>query len=331
MEYNVKIADYEGVLNVSFYETKIQRKDDGDELENENNKKAVKRPQSDIKINQQPTWHNPKTGKVEVIPEGFIPELDPFTMTTTLVPLPEYAPDDFMDDDELREYVAKKVKEDKEKETARQKYNSLTRAKKTIYEISKANKWELFVTFTVADKERRYDLEEVKKMIRIKIMNLRNRKKLSFGYLLIMEQHKDGAWHFHGLFNDIAGLTITEARSPKTKRLLKTKDGKQIYNVKDFESIGFTETTYVADTVAVAKYITKYITKEMEWNYPNKKKYLCSKGLNRATVTYQEIEDIEQIYELLERIIGYAPDKVYEKDAVNPYTQTNIKYMEFKK
>lgn len=330
MEYNVKIADYEGVLNVSFYETKIERKDKGEE-ENENNTKAVKGSESDTKCYIQATWNNPETGKVEIIPEGFKSELNPFTMTTTLVPLPEYAPDDFMDDDELREYVAKKVNEDKEKETARQKYNSLTRAKKTIYELSKANKWELFVTFTVADKERRYDLEEVKKMVRTKIGHLRTRKKLTFGYLLIMEQHKDGAWHFHGLFNDIAGLTITNARSPKSGRLLKTKDGKQIYNVKDFESIGFTEATYVEDTVAVAKYVTKYITKEMEWHYPNKRKYLCSKGLNRATVLLEELESLEQLPELLERITGYQPEKVYEKDAVNPYTNTNIKYMEFKK
>lgn len=331
MVYNAKIADYEGVLNVSFYDTKIQRKDDGDKLENENNKKAVKRPQSDFKINQQSTWHNPKTGKVEVIPEGFRPELDPFTMTTTLVPFPEYAPYDFMTDEELREYVAEKVREEKEKESARYKYNHLTRAKKSIYEISKANKWDLFVTFTVADQNRRYDIDEVKKMVRYKIANLRSRKKLTFGYLLILEQHKDGAWHLHGLFNDLHGLTIAKARSPRTNRLLKTKDGKQIYNVKEFESIGWTESTYVEDTVAVAKYITKYITKDMVWSYPNKKTYLCSKGLNRATVTYQEIEDISELYDLLERIIGYKPDKVYEKDAVNPYTQTNIKYMEFKK
>lgn len=332
MVYNVKIADYEGVLNASFYETRIQRKDEAGEEENENDKKAVKRRQSDTKHNIQSTWHNPETGKVEIIPEGFRPELDPFTMTTTLVPLPEYMPHDvFMTDEELREYVAKQVEEDRKQADARCKYSSLTRAKKNIYEISKANKWDLFVTITVADQDRRYDLDEVKKMVHKKINKLRERKNLTFGYLLIPEQHKDGAWHLHGLFNDIDGLTITKARSAKTNRLLKTKNGKQVYNIQEFVSIGHNTVTYVEDTVAVAKYITKYITKDMEWHYPNKRKYLCSKGLNRATVTYQEIEDIEHLYELLERIIGYVPEKVFEKETVNPYTQTSIKYMEFKK
>lgn len=331
MVYNAKICDYEGVLNVSFYETKIERKDKEGEEENENHTKAVKRPESDTKCYIQATWHNPKTGKVEMIPEGFRPELDPFTMTTTLVPFPEYAPDEFMTDEELREYVAKEIEKERKKNEARYKYNHLTRSKKAIYEISKANKWDLFVTFTVADKERRYDLDEVKKMVHKKINKLRERKKLTFGYLLIPEQHKDGAWHLHGLFNDLEGLTITKARSAKTNRLLKTENGEQVYNIQEFASIGHNTATFVEDTVAVAKYITKYITKEMEWHYPNKRKYLCSKGLNRATVLLEELESLEKLPELLERITGYQPEKVYEKDAVNPYTNTNIKYMEFKK
>jgi hypothetical protein len=87
----------------------------------------------------------------------------------------------------------------------------------------------------------------------------------------------------------------------------------------------------VGDTVAVAKYITKYVTKQLVREYAGKHLYLCSKGLNRATVLYEELESLEQLPDLLEKVTGYVPDLVFEKNTLNPYNGTAIKYMEFKK
>ena len=79
-----------------------------------------------------------------------------------------------------------------------------------------------------------------------------------------------------------------------------------------------------------AKYITKYITKTLEDSLPGKK-YLCSKGLNRATVLKTELAELENLPGLLHEIIGYEPELVYETEKENIYTGGKIRYMEFKK
>jgi hypothetical protein len=339
MLYNVKVADYEGVLNVSYYNTPYERNEGkGDDKDDTISKKTSRSDKSDSKGGEPITWHNPKTGKVEIVPEGCHLEINPFDMTACLAIDDEYikyVSDEFLPvyDTNAMAKLAKKAMEESQGITRyRKSMDNMKRAKKNIYEISKANKWDLFVTLTVADKERRYDYDEVRKMVRTKIGHLRTRNNLDFGYLLIEEPHKDGAWHFHGLFNNIDGLTLTKARNPKkNNRLLKDKRGRQKYNIEQFKSIGHNECTYVSDTVAVAKYITKYVTKQLVREYSGKHLYLCSKGLNRATVLYEELESLEQLPDLLEKVTGYVPDLVFEKNTLNPYNGTEIKYMEFKK
>jgi hypothetical protein len=339
MLYNVKVADYEGVLNVSYYNTPYERdKEKGDNENDMFSKKNLRSDKSNAEVGMVCTWHNSKTGKVEIVPEGCHVDINPFDMTTCLAideEFAKYVSDEFLPvyDTNAMAKIAQKAMEECQGITRyRKSMDNMKRAKKNIYEISKANKWDLFVTLTVADKEKRYNYDEVRKMVRTKIGHLRTRNKLDFGYLLIEEPHKDGAWHFHGLFNNIDGLTLTKARNPKkNNRLLKDKRGRQKYNIEQFKSIGHNECTYVGDTVAVAKYITKYVTKQLVRDYAGKHLYLCSKGLNRATVLYEELESLEHLPELLEKITGYVPDKVYEKTTQNPYNGTEIRYMEFKK
>lgn len=370
MEYNVKVSDYEGVLNVSFYESKISRKD---EEENENIQKSITPRKSDFKNRESATWHNPATHKMEIVPKGFGVRVEPFDMMPYLYPEIEYEPefikgkyysiedankfkpfqnmqteDDWIQNPifqsepkenesetieflEVARYVRKQILEDENYKEWRSLYNSTIRAKKSIYEIAKANKWELFVTFTIGNEEKRLDYDEAKKTISKRINNVKTKKGLTFGYILVAEEFKKGGWHFHGLIDSVDGLTLEKARSAKSGRLLKTKDKQQIYNIKEFKSVGYNTATYVTDTIAIAKYITKYITKDLEKNYPNKRKFLASQGLKRANVVMRMIDGVECIPELLEQILGYVPDKVFESIKGNPYTLDNIIYQEYRK
>lgn len=76
------------------------------------------------------------------------------------------------------------------------------RAKRKIRQLCLANQFEFFTTITVnslnAD---RYSLEECELQLK-KLLNKIKRKNKDFKYIIIIEKHKDGAFHFHGLTAD---------------------------------------------------------------------------------------------------------------------------------
>ena len=78
---------------------------------------------------------------------------------------------------------------------------SIKRTKKKVYDYAKSNEWEWFVTFTFSpDKVNRYDYDECTKYLSKWFNNLK-RSSPALSYLVVPEQHKDGAYHFHGLFS----------------------------------------------------------------------------------------------------------------------------------
>ena len=80
---------------------------------------------------------------------------------------------------------------------------SIKRTKKKVYDYAKSNEWEWFVTFTFSpDKVNRYDYDECTKYLSKWFNNLK-RSSPALSYLVVPEQHKDGAYHFHGLFSGI--------------------------------------------------------------------------------------------------------------------------------
>lgn len=150
------------------------------------------------------------------------------------------------------------------------KARSNRRTKDKIYDYACSNDWTngYFMTVTF-NKEYldRYNYQECYSKLKSYLDNLRKYNH-DMKYLFVCEQHKDGAYHFHGLIKD-ANLKLT-------------KFDDFIYNVDNFKW-GFTTVTIVKDTLAVSKYITKYITKEM--NLPKgSRKYLVSKNLNTPIV-----------------------------------------------
>lgn len=89
----------------------------------------------------------------------------------------------------------------------------------------------------------------------------------------------EGALHFHALMSDIT-WTLVPAVNPKTGKIIKTKFGDPVFNVKDWE-YGFSTVALIPpdnNNFRVANYLVKYITKEGNTDY-NAKRYYHTRNL----------------------------------------------------
>lgn len=165
--------------------------------------------------------------------------------------------------------------------------NNLSRAKTKVFEYAYCNDWQYFVTMTL-DKEKydRYNLKAWYKSLSQWIRDYRKSTGHKISYLLIPEQHKDGAWHIHGLIDGIPDdkLSAFEKGTPLY--------GSQYLNWPDYaKKFGFCSVGKVGNHEAVSKYITKYITKDMARlnNELNAHLYYCSQGLHTSEVVCQNM------------------------------------------
>lgn len=166
---------------------------------------------------------------------------------------------------------------------------NISRTRSKIWEYATCNEFEYFITLTL-DKEKmdRYDLQNFISKLGQFIRNNRNRKNSNIEYLLIPEQHKDGAYHMHGLIRginkrELKAFTLEDKIPFKIKNLIRA--GRTIYNWKPYEKkFGWVTLEEIQNKEAVAKYITKYIKKDIGVTVTgkNRKSYYCSKGLKQA-------------------------------------------------
>lgn len=303
MIYNLKITDYPDNIQVSFYENKIIR--------SKNDETDIKNDKYCIGDNLQNYWYNSETCQMEVIPKGYKVEINPFDNTECLI--------QYKSDDEI------------EKEHIVNIFRSLRRTKQNIYEIARGSIWDLFITLTIADSDIRFDIDKCKKYIGKRINKIRERYSKNLQYLIIFEKHPNsGAYHCHGLLKGIDGLTLNKAYNPHTGELI-IKRNKQVYNIKEFDCIGFSTATFVESNNKITQYILKYISKDIAFEYPNKKAYLCSKGLPRGNEVLLDIERESDMFKELENYLGYMPELTHFNKGFNIYSGGEIKYLQFKK
>lgn len=167
--------------------------------------------------------------------------------------------------------------------------NSLSRTKRRIFEIAACNSWQWFWTGTLdGEKCDRNDLNGTFKRLS---QFLRDYRKGQSGdrltYLIVPEQHKDGAWHFHGLFNGISEEELKKFTLDDyiPERIRKTiENGTDVFEWQAYSKrFGYTTLTEVKSHEAVSKYVTKYITKDMcQANVGSGRHlYYASQGLNK--------------------------------------------------
>ena len=143
---------------------------------------------------------------------------------------------------------------------------SLSRSKRMIREYALCNDFTYFFTCTVnSEKCDRFSLSETQKKIRYIISEFIKRKNKDFKYLFITEKHKNGAFHFHGLCNDLD--------------LYVNKNG--YFSSSAFDKLGFNSFSKIKDKEKVANYITKYITKDCVKNEAGTV-YFCSRRFKKS-------------------------------------------------
>lgn len=164
---------------------------------------------------------------------------------------------------------------------------SVSRTRSKIFELALCNPFKWFVTLTLdSEKRDRNDLSAFRKAFSqfVRNENKKRSKGQKIEYLVIPEQHKNGAWHMHGLF---MGLTDADL----------VRNG---YGYLDWPAyrkrFGFFSCSAIKSHEACSKYITKYVTKDIKQSTRlegGQHSYYASQGLKRREVL--ELRSSEKI------------------------------------
>lgn len=177
---------------------------------------------------------------------------------------------------------------------------SLSRTRSRVFELAACNEFTYFCTFTQDQTKRdRFDLNEFRKDLAQFVRN-ENRSRAEVDkikYLMIPEEHKNGGWHMHGFLkglapSDLRLFTLSEKLPERLRKQL--REGKQIYDWTRYRrNFGYFTCTEIENGIAAAKYITKYITKDVAnaTRAQGAHLFFASQGLkSRDTLTWRSVE-----------------------------------------
>lgn len=155
------------------------------------------------------------------------------------------------------------------KENNEKLYNNIIRARTTILDYCLCNNFKYFVTLTIKPIYNRHDLDWLRKRTNQIIRELRRKFDCPFKYILIPEQHKDGSWHLHGLFD-----------SSFENDFYINCHGYLSWS--SYDVIGFSSISVIDNYIATCRYITKYVHKDFEKREKTKHLYFQSNNLKRS-------------------------------------------------
>lgn len=183
--------------------------------------------------------------------------------------------------------------------------NSIKRTKDSIINISRSvSDWKYFVTFTFSpDFVDRYDYSAVSKLMS-RFLNNISHKFDNLKYIVVPELHKDGAFHFHGLFSDLNCSFSGHY----------TSSGDHIFNVSDFP-YGFSTATVVRSVNSSCGYIIKYISKDLASVSSGKRRYWYSHSTINVVSPYTYQLTPDEILTLIKNI----PDSVFSRNFSNSF------------
>lgn len=186
---------------------------------------------------------------------------------------------------------------EKKSDPIRSAKNSYKRSTDKLYDILHSNIWDYFFTLTLDSKKvNRYDYIKAVDCIS-HFTNL----ICKYGglYVIVPERHKDGAWHFHGLINNLPDHCLVV-------------NDMGYFEFRSYH-YGYCSLSRVIDSSKASNYIMKYITKG--WNYldipKGKKRYWASRGLQLPDIEYDVFTE-DQINEAIK-------DSFYYKEIDNDF------------
>ena len=188
--------------------------------------------------------------------------------------------------------IEKEQKTDEEKEME-SIYHSRSRTINAIYDYGKSNRWEWWCTFTFnPNKVDRYNFSECSKKMSNWLHVIR-KKNSNLKYLIVPEMHKDGAWHFHGLFSNVDGIEFVNSGHNFKNQV--------VYNIANFKW-GFTHAIHTDGSMKVVSYLTKYISKDLCCATKGKKRYWISKNLDTPQIidynTRESFDEVVSMFDL---------------------------------
>jgi hypothetical protein len=186
---------------------------------------------------------------------------------------------------------------------------AFARAKSMVKQYGLCNEWQYFLTLTISG--RKYDryslgvyINDLMQWIRDERKRYRERygegiEKLSV--LLVPENHKDGAWHVHGLVNGIPEAEISDFIPGVHPQKLIDKGFKNWPSYAD--KFGFCSLGEVKDKIATVLYVCKYINKHIEAlkEMRGKHLYFHSRPLKKA----ENVADVYGRYEELDSVLDW--------------------------
>lgn len=161
--------------------------------------------------------------------------------------------------------------------------SNMARSKSKVYELAMCNEWQHFFTVTLdKNKYDRFDLNKFQSDLSRWLRNSFRKHKIKIPYLYMAENHKDGAWHVHGLLNGLPEEHLTEFIQGKHPQRLIDAGYKNWPAMA--EKFGYVTIDKVKNKRAVSAYITKYISKSMAARNTelNAHLFYASKGLKKA-------------------------------------------------
>lgn len=187
---------------------------------------------------------------------------------------------------------------------------SINRTKTKISDLVLCNNFTHFVTFTFDAKNPKVENEQnrhnFQKMSALLINWLKTEQQnhfrthgVKFGYLIIPERHKNGAWHFHALFQDYRNPTADfySSKNPYiTVKEIKTAKRQKNRHYLMRYNLGRSEICPIRDQTKMANYIKKYITKELITE-PNAKRFWASRNLKRPEIIENFVNEHTKIPE----------------------------------
>ena len=161
---------------------------------------------------------------------------------------------------------------------------SIRKTKTTITDYVLSNNFEIFATFTFSPKKvDRFDIDACKRKLK-RWLDRQREKDSNLKYVVVPERHKNGAIHFHAIFENIDSFTL---KKTKIKQ-----DGRDVFTMTDWR-FGFSNVKFIdSNRIKVATYITKYITKDMI-QIENKKRYWCSHNLAIPEKHYNAVDEFQ--------------------------------------
>lgn len=225
-----------------------------------------------------------------------------------------------------------KSKERTQKQIEHSIESSVNRTINQIYMLSRANRWDYFITLTIdLQKLDSTDFNLISQKLNIWTNNLKKRYAPDLKYIIVPELHKDKRkWHFHGLFANIGKMSLDFSGKVCIGKYIYDYVQKtfatKIYNIPLWK-YGFSTATVIRDPSRASSYITKYVTKDLCRVLPNQHRYLASQNIDKPIERVFNIayEDLTRIYR------KYLGQIAYMSKVKIPDAGQEIIYMELSK